>query len=703
MKTFGRLRLSVVAILLFVGVATAAITSVAYPLQGSWTVACAFWSKCNPSFSGMHPAEDYAQPAGSPVYAPADGVVKHTREKDKYGNVVIIESQLPDGSYICFVHGHLRPPPVAVGQSVRKGDVIGYLRSKAENYNLYIPHLHFGIHKGAYAGDYASTCNGEWVYGGYTKCSYVKNDWYDPSEFIRNFTASQPPPRNTKFPAARAYASGTGSAYSQAFLNSIATCGGPEQHGFAAETVRWIGDFTGQATYSHTSGAAGILLHDEQGRNPIAFPVTADFYEVYQAAGGVTSTVGPPITCRYQTNDGGWRQDFRRGSIVKNNAGVRYLPYSIAGVGEGTPRTTAYDIAVQESGGMAVLGTPQDKNYVYGSGIEWQHYTGGQYGISSIVLRNDRLSGYWMRDPIRTWWFNNKSLAGEPVSVQFALNGTTERQYFRNGRADVSGGVVTFTTTGTNYTPGEGLTLAQQVPLREAYLRNGGAKVLGMATAAAAFSGNCATQDLPNAQASGGAVMVWCNDGQRAAHILLSSLAATWKTQGGATGLLQRPLTDGYSSGSALRQDFEGGYLLWTDTVRQFAWKITFPGQNSGYAWAFQKQWASTGRNLIGEPSNSVHWLNNVSGTVTLQDFCDYPDACTGTVTYAHDEVRYGPIAFALKGAIREAYRSEGGASGWLGYPITNELSIAGSPVQYFDNGYIAYDSTVNRSRGFTW
>jgi hypothetical protein len=150
-----------------------------YPVDGAWTVTNDFWS-C--SYQCWHLAEDAVSGAGTPVYAPSDGVVKHTAVAHRYGNVIIIEHVL-GGETVASVMGHLRSSGlnVSVGQSVTKGYLLGYLGTSSQN-GGWAPHSHFGVNKGAYTGQ-STGCDGKWVYAGYAVDACVQSDWYDPSNF----------------------------------------------------------------------------------------------------------------------------------------------------------------------------------------------------------------------------------------------------------------------------------------------------------------------------------------------------------------------------------------------------------------------------------------------------------------------------------------------------------------------------------------
>src|SRR3989338_6763203 len=141
-----------------------------YPLS-SYQVGCNdFWGTC---VKAWHLGEDVSALAGTPVYAPADGTVKHVNVRAQYGNVIVIEHKIPN-DFVCTVMGHLRPDvKVSVGQYVTKGQLLGYLGTRLQN-GGWDEHIHFGINKSNYSGDYSTTCGSDWVYGGYRSCNLLK-------------------------------------------------------------------------------------------------------------------------------------------------------------------------------------------------------------------------------------------------------------------------------------------------------------------------------------------------------------------------------------------------------------------------------------------------------------------------------------------------------------------------------------------------
>ncbi len=153
--------------------------------QGDWKVNCNdFWGTCNLP-NKWHTGEDVPALASAPVYSPANGIVKHTKNRTGYGNVIIIE-HLAGSEYVCSLMGHLRSRDlqVSVGQTVTIGDLLGYLGDSSEN-GGWVSHFHFAINKGKYRGDYYPGCSsGSWWYSGYTTCESDKGLWYDPSDFV---------------------------------------------------------------------------------------------------------------------------------------------------------------------------------------------------------------------------------------------------------------------------------------------------------------------------------------------------------------------------------------------------------------------------------------------------------------------------------------------------------------------------------------
>lgn len=147
-----------------------------YPL-GGWNVSTHHGEEISTGYYHMGVDAGAEYEPGEPVYAVADGIVREAQERSQFGLVVLIEHFPTDGSANVSLYGHLRPSDqrVSVGQIVSAGDVIGVLGSESEN-GGWTPHLHFGIHKEPYTGD--------WVYYGHVHDPEDANDWFDPETYI---------------------------------------------------------------------------------------------------------------------------------------------------------------------------------------------------------------------------------------------------------------------------------------------------------------------------------------------------------------------------------------------------------------------------------------------------------------------------------------------------------------------------------------
>jgi murein DD-endopeptidase MepM/ murein hydrolase activator NlpD len=163
-----------------------------FPLDGLWTISQRFGGY-NYDWNGYHLGEDMLRSFEAPVFAPADGVVKHNANRTGYGYVVIIEHQLMDGTFVCSVLGHLREADcILVGTKVTKGQIVGYL-SSIPGENGGILHLHFGIRKGAYSEEL--DFDGKWRYRGYGPIDIV-GSWCPPSAFIEYYNENKEMPPN---------------------------------------------------------------------------------------------------------------------------------------------------------------------------------------------------------------------------------------------------------------------------------------------------------------------------------------------------------------------------------------------------------------------------------------------------------------------------------------------------------------------------
>jgi murein DD-endopeptidase MepM/ murein hydrolase activator NlpD len=115
-----------------------AATPSAWPVRG-W-VTSHFGNRTSP-FSGIlkfHEGIDIAAQTGTPVAAPADGVVIKAGFGTGYGNVV----EISHGYGIRTLFAHNSRLNVKVGQRVKRGDVIAYVGDSGSSTG---PHLHYEV------------------------------------------------------------------------------------------------------------------------------------------------------------------------------------------------------------------------------------------------------------------------------------------------------------------------------------------------------------------------------------------------------------------------------------------------------------------------------------------------------------------------------------------------------------------------------
>lgn len=107
---------------------------------GGAALTSSFGVRWHPVLGGRraHKGIDLAQPTGTPIRASADGVVSRADWFSSYGLFVSLEH----GGNIETRYGHMSRLNVAAGQSVRKGDIIGYVGSTGRSTG---PHLHYEV------------------------------------------------------------------------------------------------------------------------------------------------------------------------------------------------------------------------------------------------------------------------------------------------------------------------------------------------------------------------------------------------------------------------------------------------------------------------------------------------------------------------------------------------------------------------------
>ena len=89
----------------------------------------------------LHEGIDIWAPAGTPIHASAGGTVIWAGPRGGYGNAVIINH----GGGVGTVYAHQSSVAVSAGQSVGRGDMVGYVGQTGLAGG---PHLHFEVRVG---------------------------------------------------------------------------------------------------------------------------------------------------------------------------------------------------------------------------------------------------------------------------------------------------------------------------------------------------------------------------------------------------------------------------------------------------------------------------------------------------------------------------------------------------------------------------
>lgn len=109
---------------------------------GGW-ISSTFGTRSSP-FSGdlsQHKGLDIAADSGTPIVAPASGIVSYASYDEGYGKLISIDH----GHGIVTRFGHCSQMYVKVGQQIRRGDIIGAVGSTGRSTG---PHLHYEVRLG---------------------------------------------------------------------------------------------------------------------------------------------------------------------------------------------------------------------------------------------------------------------------------------------------------------------------------------------------------------------------------------------------------------------------------------------------------------------------------------------------------------------------------------------------------------------------
>ncbi|MBE9061718.1 M23 family metallopeptidase [cf. Phormidesmis sp. LEGE 11477] len=113
------------------------------PVLGKVDISSEYGVRSNPFGGGgyeMHEGIDFVGSVGAEIVATGDGVVTLSGHNGGYGIVVTIDH----GNGYESLYAHMSKADVEIGQSIRRGEVIGYIGSTGRSSG---PHLHYSLYK----------------------------------------------------------------------------------------------------------------------------------------------------------------------------------------------------------------------------------------------------------------------------------------------------------------------------------------------------------------------------------------------------------------------------------------------------------------------------------------------------------------------------------------------------------------------------
>lgn len=112
------------------------------PVQG-YRISSKFGERVHPilGYTAFHKGVDFAVPAGTPIPAAGNGVIKRIAVSTSFGNIIEVQHN----QYLSTLYAHMNAfaKNIRVGQTVSQRDIIGYVGSTGWATG---PHLHYEIH-----------------------------------------------------------------------------------------------------------------------------------------------------------------------------------------------------------------------------------------------------------------------------------------------------------------------------------------------------------------------------------------------------------------------------------------------------------------------------------------------------------------------------------------------------------------------------
>jgi len=454
----------------------------------------------------------------------------------------------------------------------------------------------------------------------------------------------------------------------------------------------------GQGSVQDFMGGAenrGILMQlDGTGA---AYWLSGDFWETYYAAQGPAGSLGYPISDRYAFN-GGWKQDFQGGSIIKAANGTP----SILPLGQ---MNTLFAEAINRVGGLSVVGTAINTVHIWGQGSV-QDFTGGAEGRGILMLVDGGNTAYWVSGDFWETYYAAQGPAGSlgyPTSARYPFNGGWKQDFKGSSIIKTAQNVISTSlnsgsgTANQSYSPTAPVQSYFGTSVERAFFNDSRASIYksqyGTFTMNGAIEAYYSRNYFDNPNGNNGLYGVYSGLGVPTSQILMQpDMSQVMYFEGGSLTNRNGVVTPSYSQRNGDRFDLVGQgapfgqELQWKNDYSWF--NPASVGQPTGTVRRINQGWI---QEFTGSPrgdGNSIFLLKD--GQAVQGGFEKY----TNNSGQLIERPQGGP--YRVQGGTLAAYYSVGGyarQSGGLGFPtMSAERSDYNTYKSYqaFENGFIA-------------
>ena len=410
--------------------------------------------------------------------------------------------------------------------------------------------------------------------------------------------------------------------------------------------------------------------------------VETPIYQAWQATGGASGPYGVPVMMEAATPNGGRSAGFQGGGFFQASPTAPIL--TVVGIHWETYVETGWD---------SPLGFPTGNAYVIAGGTQ-QDFVGGE------IYNNSKAGAWSVRGGMLTHYRQrgeSGGVLGFPISHEFGVRAGAQQNF--------QGGVLVWTAaSGAIEVLGK---------IGERYRLAGGA------------NGYLGAPLGPEQAIVGGKLqrfergVIYLANGAEQAYSVHGGIATFYDQVGAYAGYLGFPTSGEQSVRDGVVQTFQNGSIYWT-AAGAFT---VHGGVGAVYAGAggptgvlglpISPEIASGGRVLQRFQYGNIYWTPTDARTVHGGIFTRYKlaDAETGYLRYpvGPEEVIAGGVqqrfergviywsaktgAYSVHGGIADRYNAANGPAGYLGFPKSTELAVAGGVVQQFEHGNIYWSA----------